>query len=152
MEKSQYLSTRGFLWKVPASTSVMVWGAIGPLGYKSELLWFDKSVNSEFYCTSLINNRIFFNLYRYFWNNWIWEEDNAPPHRSNFTQTVLKRCVPNKLTWPARSPDLSPIEQDWDYMKSQISGYTFTQVFTNDASFSLQICEIWVGKKKKIHV
>ena len=103
----------------------MMWGAIGPYGYKSELLWFNKRVNSEYYCSSLINQRIFFNLYYHFGSNWVWQEDNAPPHLSKFTQEIIKKNVPSKLIWPARSPDLSPIEQIWDYMKSQISGYYF---------------------------
>ena len=114
-----------FYEKESHPTSVMIWGAIGPYGYRSQLLRFSGRVNSEYYCSQLANNRIFANLYHYFNANWVWQEDNAPPHRSNFTQTFIKRSVPCKLVWPARSPDLSPIEQVWDYMKNDISGIKF---------------------------
>lgn len=114
-----------FYEKVQHPTSVMIWGSIGPNGYQSDLLWFNQRVNSQYYCQSLINNRIFFNLYQNFGFNWQWQEDNAPPHRSLFTKSVIEKNVPRKITWPARSPDLSPIEQVWDLMKSRISGYWF---------------------------
>lgn len=114
-----------FYEQVQHPTSVMIWGAIGPYGYRSDLLWFNQRVNSQYYCQSLINNRIFFNLYSNFGSNWVWQEDNAPPHRSLYTKGIIQHCVPSKITWPARSPDLSPIEQVWDYMKGKISGYWF---------------------------
>lgn len=149
------------IWRVPGDypdeafyersqhpTSVMIWGAIGPYGYQSELLKFDQRVNSFYYCSSLINNKIFLKLYYTFGRNWVWQEDNAPPHRSQFTKTVLKECVPSKLIWPARSPDLSPIEQIWQYMKKQISCYNFN---SKDQLFFF-LRRIWNSiPKQKIH-
>ena len=82
-------------------------------------------VNSEYYCSSLINSRIFLNLFSNFGTNWVWQEDKAPPHRSHFTQSVLARCVPSKVIWPPRYTDLSPIEHVCGYMKKQITGFKF---------------------------
>lgn len=83
----------------------------------------------------------------YFGFNWIWQEDNAPPHRSLFTKEVINKSVPNKISWPAKSPDLSPIEQVWDYMKSRISGYWFD---SKEQLFFLR--RIWLAiPKQKIH-
>lgn len=51
-----------FYEKVQHPAQVMIWGARGPTGYQSDLLLFNQRVNSQ----SLINNRIFFNLYQNF--------------------------------------------------------------------------------------
>ncbi|UYV69340.1 hypothetical protein LAZ67_6003272, partial [Cordylochernes scorpioides] len=42
------------------------------------------------------------------------QQDNARPHTARFTMDCLQSC--RTLPWPARSPDLSPIEHIWDVM------------------------------------
>ena len=61
----------------------------------------------------------------------VWQQDGAPPHRA--VADLIKPLVPCMLEWPARSPDLSPIEQIWSYLKHQLRGKTFA---TQDALFS----------------
>ncbi|UYV82315.1 hypothetical protein LAZ67_21001686, partial [Cordylochernes scorpioides] len=42
------------------------------------------------------------------------QQDNARPHTARVTMNCLQSC--RTLPWPARSPDLSPIEHIWDVM------------------------------------
>lgn len=45
-------------------------------------------------------------------NNLIFQQDNARPHRAKVVMSELDSI--QVLPWPARSPDLSPIEHMWD--------------------------------------
>ncbi|MBW0592527.1 hypothetical protein O181_132242, partial [Austropuccinia psidii MF-1] len=48
-------------------------------------------------------------------------EDNAPIHTAQASTNWRNWHDIQKLDWPAHSPDLSPIENIWKTMKSQIS-------------------------------
>ncbi|GFT60228.1 transposable element Tcb2 transposase [Trichonephila clavipes] len=44
----------------------------------------------------------------------IFQQDNARHYMANVSQDCF-RCV-TTLPWPARSPDLSPIDHIWDHL------------------------------------
>lgn len=46
--------------------------------------------------------------------NGIFQQDNARPHTAHHTRRFLTENNVPLLPWPARSPDLSPIEHVWD--------------------------------------
>ncbi|GFX10031.1 transposable element Tc1 transposase [Trichonephila clavipes] len=48
----------------------------------------------------------------------IFQQDNARPHTARVAQDFLRHF--QALPWPARSPDLSPIEHVWDQLKRQM--------------------------------
>ncbi|GFU83243.1 DDE_3 domain-containing protein [Trichonephila clavipes] len=48
----------------------------------------------------------------------IFQQDNARPHTARVAQDFLRHF--QTLPWPARSPDLSPVEHVWDQLKRQI--------------------------------
>ncbi|GFX68591.1 transposable element Tcb2 transposase [Trichonephila clavipes] len=48
----------------------------------------------------------------------IFEQDNARPHTARVAQDFLRHF--QTLPWPARSPDLSPVEHAWDQLKRQM--------------------------------
>ncbi|GFX08033.1 uncharacterized protein TNCV_1237131 [Trichonephila clavipes] len=48
----------------------------------------------------------------------LFQQDNARLHRARVAQGFL--CHFQTLPWPARSPDLSPVEHVWDQLKRQM--------------------------------
>ncbi|GFU35615.1 transposable element Tcb2 transposase [Trichonephila clavipes] len=45
----------------------------------------------------------------------IFQQDNAQPHTVRLSQDCLRTVT--TLSWPALSPDLSPIEHIWDHLE-----------------------------------
>ncbi|GFS88869.1 transposable element Tcb1 transposase [Trichonephila clavipes] len=48
----------------------------------------------------------------------IFQQGNARPHMARVSQDCLFTVT--ILPWPARSPDLSPIEHIWDYLRWRV--------------------------------
>ncbi|GFU81516.1 DDE_3 domain-containing protein [Trichonephila clavipes] len=48
----------------------------------------------------------------------IFQQYNARPHTTRVAQDILRHF--QTLRWPARSPDLSPVEHVWDQLKRQM--------------------------------
>lgn len=117
-----------FFEKDPHPLSIMVWGGIGPRGFRTRLIRFDTHVNSNTYCQALANYGIVNSFNAVFGINWTWQQDNAPAHNALTTRHFLSQIMPNILNWPTKSPDLSPIEQVWGYIKQRLQGVKFTSV------------------------
>ena len=107
------------------ATSGMVCAGIGPNGFKTKLLRCPKRMNSHTYCDLLIKNGIIEILQNTFPNTFVFQQDGAPCHRSNYTKQTLLSKVPYTIAWPSKSPDLSPIEKLWDYIKNKVRGIFF---------------------------
>ena len=102
---------------------VMVWGAIGPNGFRTNLVRCPPSVNTLSYCQFLAENRILYQCSSKL-GHYIWQQDNAPAHRA--VTSIIKQYVPEMVDWPPKSPDLSPIEQIWNLLKQKLRGKNFT--------------------------
>jgi transposase len=102
---------------------VMVWGGILTDGTVTPLIKCPPSVTGEAYIEFLCHNSIigFLNA-RLGVKNYIFQQDNAPAHSKY--QDLLLQYV-KMFDWPAKSPDLSPIEQIWAYMKNRLKGRRF---------------------------
>jgi len=49
-------------------------------------------------------------------------DDNATAHRARIVQEYLQRETIERMDWPARSPDLNPIEHVWDMLQTAKCG------------------------------
>ncbi|GFT85519.1 DDE_3 domain-containing protein [Trichonephila clavipes] len=54
-------------------------------------------------------------------NDFILIDDNARPHRAVIVEKYLEDLGLERIEWPARSPDLNPIQHLWDYLGRQVA-------------------------------
>ncbi|GFT26115.1 transposable element Tcb2 transposase [Trichonephila clavipes] len=88
---------------------VLVWGGI-MLGSRTDLHIFDAgSVNGTRYCNEILLPYV--RLFRGAMGlQFLFTDDNAPCHRTVAAEQLLESEDIERMDWPARSPDLNPIE------------------------------------------
>lgn len=84
-------------------SSVLVWGCIG-IGF-SLLVILNETGNKERY-VEMLKEFLFPMLESAFM------QDNARPHRAQYTKDALEAAEVKTIEWPAKSPDLNVIETD----------------------------------------
>jgi transposase len=73
--------------------------------------------------------------------NWLFQDDNAPPHRAQIVDQFKRDRGIRSLPWPACSPDLNPIEHVWDYIGRRVQEYQLPAA--NAAELSARLNEAW---------
>ncbi|GFW99054.1 transposable element Tcb2 transposase [Trichonephila clavipes] len=74
-------------------------------------------------------------------DKFVFMDDNATCHRTLAVQDCLDSEGIQRLVWPARSPDLNPIENVWDALGRQVSGRNYSP--TNKNTLIRALTEEW---------
>ncbi|GFU07835.1 transposable element Tcb2 transposase [Trichonephila clavipes] len=116
---------------------VLVWGGI-MLCSRTDLHIFDAgSVNGTRYC-----NEILLPYVRLFRGDmglqFLFMDDNAPCHRTVAAEQLLESEDIERMDWPARSPDLNPIEHVWYFLGRRLAARTLPPVTIRELRLALQ--------------
>ncbi|GFU72151.1 transposable element Tc1 transposase [Trichonephila clavipes] len=74
-------------------------------------------------------------------DKFVFMDDNATCHRTLAVQDSLDSEGIQRLVWPARSPDLNPIENVWDALGRQVAGRNYHP--TNKNTLIRALTEEW---------
>ncbi|GFT38374.1 transposable element Tc3 transposase [Trichonephila clavipes] len=97
------------------TAGVMVWGVIA-YDSQSTLIVMRETLTGQRYVDDILRPHV-----GHFLNGLpgaIFQQDNARPHAARVAQDFLRHL--QTLSWPARSPDMSPVEHVWDPLKRQM--------------------------------
>lgn len=117
----------------------MVWGGFGNDGV-TPLVEISTRSNSQNY-TDMLEENLLPHAGRIAGRNWWFQQDNAAIHSSKHTKAWFDEQGLRVLDWPARSPDLNPIENLWGIMTREV--YAKGRQFRSVAELREAILRAW---------
>ncbi|GFX64354.1 transposable element Tcb2 transposase [Trichonephila clavipes] len=126
---------------------VFVWGGI-MLGSRTDLHIFDAgSVNGTRYCNEMLLSYV--RLFRGAMGlQFLFMDGNAPCHRTVAAEQLLESEDIERMDWPARSPDLNPIEHVWDFLGRRLAARTLPPVTIRELRLALQ--DEWAAMSQQL--
>jgi len=116
--------------------SVMVWAGVSAR-CRTKLIFVSEGVkiNSAIYRDLILEPVVKQAGHTMFENqHWTFQQDGAPAHRSNVTQTWLKDNIPSFITreqWPPNSPDLNPLDFSiWGILQARVGSTSHCSIDT----------------------
>ena len=107
------------------SQSVMVSVGVSKLG-KTDLVFVQPGakINSVYYCENVLEQGLLPDISRISSNDFVFQQDGAPAHRSRYTVAYLRSHVPEFIepeNWPPNSPDLNPVDYSvWGALQQMV--------------------------------
>ncbi|GFX29637.1 transposable element Tcb1 transposase [Trichonephila clavipes] len=103
------------------ATGIMVWGGIG-YHSRTPLVRIAGTLNSQRYISEMLEPVVLPHLQGL--ATAIFQQDNAQPHVARIVQRFFVNHQIELLPWPARSPNLSPIENMWSMAAQRLTQIT----------------------------
>jgi len=119
--------------------SLMIWGAFSAAG-KAELVVMEGRQNSQRYIDVLEKSLLPFLSVTHN-NNATFQQDNAAIHTSRVTKNWFQEKNIQVMDWPAKSPDLNPIENLWGILSRMV--YHNGRQFLDRESLKTSIKHCW---------
>ncbi|KFM63293.1 Transposable element Tc3 transposase, partial [Stegodyphus mimosarum] len=119
--------------------SVMTWGCFAYSGVGS-IAFVSGRMNSQGY-QNLLRNHLLPNAECLAGENWKYQQDNASIHSSNSTKNWFQVNNVETVKWPARSPDLNPVENLWGDLARRV--YANGRHFTSTTELKSTIEDEW---------
>ncbi|GFX14508.1 transposable element Tcb2 transposase [Trichonephila clavipes] len=115
---------------------------------RTDLHIFDAgSVNGTRYCNEILLPYV--RLFRGAMGlQFLFMDDNVPCHRTVAAEKLLESEDIERMDWPARSPDLNPIEHVWDFLGRRLAARTLPTVKIRELRLALQ--DEWAAVPPKL--
>ena len=128
-----------FMKRQSGGGSVMVWACFCRHG-KSQIAFLEDNVNAEFY-TMVLDNVLqpFLDFHNALPLRF--QQDNAAVHTARIVKTYFQDENINTIDWPAKSPDLNPIENLWGILVRQV--YKDNKQYINRQELKTAIVQAW---------
>ncbi|GFW70694.1 transposable element Tcb2 transposase [Trichonephila clavipes] len=122
------------------SCGIMVWAGIMINGRTRQHVVANGTMTGQLYIDEVLLPHV--RLFRgVVGDKFVFMDDNATCHRTLAVQDCLDSEGIQRLVWPARSPDLNPIENVWDALGRQVAGRNYTP--TNKNTLIRALTEEW---------
>lgn len=124
--------------------NIFMWGCMssGGVGYACKI---NDGLDSELYLKIMDDEMTMSYLYLFPNNQFIFQHDNDPKHKSKIVTKWLLENHIKVLDWPSQSPDLNPIEHLWHELKKKI--YRF-KAYSLEERWSIVEREWWKMDKE----
>ena len=120
--KDSFLNARNYNMAPKHPIKVMIWGCFSRKGVGMVKV-VNETMKSESYIDVLKNKLIPSARQMFGDNEYIFQDDSAPCHRSKIVKKFEVENQIDVLEWPGNSPDMNPIENLWAILKQKVNSY-----------------------------